>query len=102
MFSCSLFAPFPCLLLLLPFYKQNNRFAWSTPPSSQLAANYLMAAFLFSKASTGGISAALGECFDFLWHAPGYREDRRGLLGVEVLNFSKQGGSTSIFPFPLK
>lgn len=25
----------------------------------------------FFKTSTGGISAALGECFDFLWHAPG-------------------------------
>lgn len=52
-----------------------------------LKVTHLIAAFF--KASTGGIRAALSQSFEFFWHAPGWREDRRGLLGVEVLNFWK-------------
>lgn len=55
-------------------------------PSSLSAANYMIAVLSFFK-SGGGSDAALSQCLEFLWHARGYGEHRRGLLGVEVLNF---------------
>ena len=57
-----------------------------------------MVCFAVSERAQVELLPLLGECFHFLWHAPGKREGKRGLLGVEVLNFWKQGGSASIYP----